>query len=266
MKRITFISIVVLCAVILDSCSTSTPLPATPTPTHVPVTPTPNHNPKIIEHPEPIFQVDMGVFERTGNCDYSTDPAIYLFFHTDTATYICGKDSPLYALGCEYLQADDRLGGLSPYPIAKCINKSKFIGTFEYVSSKGGFWYSYSYVTYDGGNFVLVQKPDDFKKYFAPIESANEALSYLEAVSDYYPKYNFEEYESYSDYYVNEIETTHVEETDDGYIAHVFYGKHPGWSCATVDVYSADVLVTHEGEIREIGDRQLTYSYTMCFD
>jgi hypothetical protein len=246
MKRVAFISLVILWAGSLVSCTLLTSIPTTPTP---------NQNPKIISYPKPWLNTEMIEFERIGNCKFSSSKG----------TWYCGTDSPLYNLGCEELQVNNQMGGLSPYPIARCENYSKFIPGFKKQTAFGDFWYSWSYVIYDGTSFVLILTPEDFKKYYAPIESSDEAVSYVEAVTPYRAEYNSEEFAQYFDYYVNEIELTHVEETNDGYIVHVFAYDHPG-SCGTLKVSGLDVLVTRAGEIQQKSNPRLIYTVEMCVD
>jgi len=96
----------------------------------------------------------------------------------------------------------------------------------------------------------------DLQPVFAPVESADEALSYALAVADdnYYAAFGLKIHNDGSakvpyptpQYLVARIEDTHVEETTEGYLVHLF--RSPACLCG-YETYAVGVLVTREGQV-----------------
>jgi len=176
-------------------------------------------------------------------------------------------DSSLADFGCnDILIPSNLMGGLEPaYPIAICQidlfagaqtpNIESEIERGEFISHLGGLSRSYiRYVVFQNGEYRLLKTEDEFRNVYTPIESPEEALSYVLAVTRYSASYGLE-YDPSMKYEVGTLEDTHVTSESDGYILHLyfyqFYGCGPHWTSAV------DVHVSFEGAIKEIGQTQV---------
>ena len=208
--------------------------------------------PAFINHPAPNLVISMDVF----------------FDETLLANF-----------GCHDIQAPSSLiGGLDPaYPIAICAielmsgEASEELaaeiesGQFFYYS--GGLLGSYiRYIIYQNGEFVLLKTEEDFRRVFAPIESPEEALSYVLAVKNLSAAYGLQYDPAYA-YEVEMIEDTYVTPDTDGYLVHLFheqtFGCGPHWTS------EVDVHVSFDGSIQEQSFRQLFRDPNLdkvCFD
>ena len=196
--------------------------------------------PQFINHPQPnIPPVAFDEFTNAG-C-----PA-------GTSDQPCGADSPLADFGCnDILIPSNLISGLNPpYPIAICQidlisgatnpEIESEIEQGEYIYSLGGLSGSYfRYVIFQDGKYRLLKTEDEFRTVYAPIESPEEALSYVLAVTRYSASYGIA-YDPTMEYEVSKLEDTYVTSESDGYILHLyfsqFYGCGPHWTSA-VDVH-----------------------------
>lgn len=207
------------------------------------------HGPRFVNHPQPDLTVDWGVFENAG-----CPPDQY-------GLRRCEADSPIAALGCDEIrQPSNLLGALDPaYPIALCIVIPHPAGQElegKYFFNIGGRLPRYvRYVIFRDDRFELVETEDEFRSIFAPVTGPQEALSYALAVRNLSAYYGLGPNLRYQ-YFVDEIEDTHVEETADGYLVHLFFyqvfGCGPHLTCAV------DVNVTTQGQVKEL-DRKPLY-------
>lgn len=182
--------------------------------------------PRIIEHPQPALAVDADIFRpvwETKGC-YSSD---------------------LY-------------GGLEPkYPSAYCY--IDWVSGNQCLYESGGFIHiCEQVVVYLDGTFQLIGTREELRDLFAPIESADEALSYALLATGYSAKYEPEDYRlavpgdcdpgprGYH-YYVDTLEDTHVVEVESGYQVHLFASETFG--CGPHTVWSVIVQVNHDGAI-----------------
>lgn len=195
--------------------------------------------PEFINHPPPNLAVAMDAF-------------------TD--------DTLLASFGCDEIQAPSSLiGGLDPsYPIAICALRyipgegteelAAEIESGQFFYYTGGLFGSYvRYLISQNGEFVLLKTEEDLRTLFAPIESPDEALSYVLAVRNLSAYYGLQ-YDPAYEYEVDTIEDTYVTPDADGYLVHLFhdqtFGCGPHWT-STVDVH-----VSVEGNIEERSGRQ----------
>ena len=190
------------------------------------------------------------------------------------------SDNTLLAdFGCDEIQAPSNLlGGLDPsYPIAICANQyipgegteelEAQIESGQFFYYTGGLFGSYvRYIVYQNGEFVLLNTEEDLRKLFAPIESPDEALSYVLAVKRLSAAYGLA-YDPAYKYEVDIIEDTYVTPESDGHLVHLFFdqvfGCGPHW---TSDV---DVYVSADGIIEQRNSRQLFRDPTiddLCVD
>lgn len=176
-------------------------------------------------------------------------------------------DSLLADFGCSEIQAPSNLlGGLEPsYPIAICAigyipgegteELTAEIESGQFLYYTGGLFGIYvRYIVYQDSEFVLLKTEEDFRDQFAPIESADEALSYVLAVKNLSAYYGLQYLPGY-EYEVDTIEDTYSTPDAGGYLVHLFhaqpFGCGPHW---TSDV---DMRVSADGTIEEQSSRAL---------
>ena len=224
--------------------------------------------PQIINHPPPP---DLPVaFAEFENADCPAG---------QNGDQPCLSDSLLAAFGCnDILIPSNLISGINPpYPIAICQIDLRSGATNpeieseiergEYIYPLGGLSGSYiRYVIFQDGEYRLIKTEDEFRTVYAPIESPEEALSYVLAVTRYSASYGME-YDPTMEYEVRTLEDTYVTSESDGYILHLyfhqFYGCGPHWTSAV------DVHISFEGVIKEIGQTQVFRDPTLdelCVD
>jgi len=210
--------------------------------------------PTFVNHTPPNLPVAFDEFTNAG-C-----PA-------GTSDEPCGADSPLADFGCnEILIPSNLTGGLEPvYPIAICQIDLRSgaktpeieseIERGEYIYYLGGLSGSYiRYIVFQNGEYRLLKTEGDFRTIYAPIESPEEALSYVLSVTTLSAYYGLE-YNPAMEYEVNEIEDTYVTSETDGYRLHLFYyqefGCGPHWTTAI------EMHISFDGTIQEISQTQI---------
>jgi hypothetical protein len=178
---------------------------------------------------------------------------------------VFSDDALLADLGCDEIQAPSGLiGGLEPsYPIAICaIQYIPGEGTEELaaVIESGQFFYYTGgllgtyirYIIYQNGEFVLLETEEDLRKLFAPIESADEALSYVLAAKHLSAYYGLK-YDPAYEYEVDTIEDTYVTPDKNGYLVHLFHDQ--AFGCGPHWISEVDVHVSVDGNIEERSSR-----------
>jgi hypothetical protein len=171
------------------------------------------------------------------------------------------------ALGCNEIQVPSSLiGGLNPsYPIAICAIRyipgegSEELGaeieSGQFFYYTGGLFGNYvRYIIQRDGEFVLLKTEEDFRKVFAPIESPDEALSYVLAVRNLSANYGLQYTPGY-EYEVDTVEDTHVTPEAGGYLVHLFhdqvFGCGPHWTS------EVDVRVSTDGNLEEAASQAI---------
>ncbi len=196
--------------------------------------------PKFIDHPPPSLTVSSDGFN---------------------------EDETIAAFGCDEIQVPPSLiGGLNPsHPIAICaigynlgegseeLRAEIESGQFFYYT--GGLFGNYvRYIIQQNGEFVLLKTQDDFRNVFAPIESPDEALSYVLAVRNLAAYYGLQYHPAY-EYEVDTVEDTYVTPEAGGYLVHLFYdqvfGCGPHWTS------EVDVHVSVEGNVEEAASKPI---------
>ena len=193
--------------------------------------------PTVIHHPMPEMAIDYKPFLDIG-CPGE-----------EGSLQRCEADSQPAAMKCDMLyRPSDYLGGLDPaMPIALCI-----VAPFEHEDpeaylaeiEEGGHMYTYGcligwrmrYVVMDDGMLRLIKNHIDLKNTFAPIDTAEDALSFAVAATGYSPYYAIDPDPRYR-YYVSELEDTHVVETTEGYEVNL-YG-YQLWGCGPHPTFPA---------------------------
>ena len=199
-----------------------------------------NRQPTFINHPAPNLTVSLDAFN---------------------------DDQALTALGCDEIQAPPNLiGALNPpYPIAICAilympgGRSEELlaeidsGQFLYYT--GGLFGTYvRYVIHQNGEFVLLKTEEDFRRVFAPIESPDEALSYVVAIRNLSASYGIQ-YDPAYEYEVDTIEDTYVTSESDGYIVHLFHDQ--AFGCGPHWISEVEMQVTWEGVVQELSRKPI---------
>ena len=199
-----------------------------------------NRQPKFINHPAPNLTVSFDAFN---------------------------DDQTLTALGCDEIQAPSNLlGALDPsYPIAICAilympgERSEELlaeidsGQFLYYT--GGLFGSYiRYIIHQNGEFVLLKTEEEFRRLFAPIESPDEALSYVLAIRNLSASYG-SQYNPAYEYEVDTIEDTYVTSDSDGYLVHLFHDQ--AFGCGPHWISEVDVHVSVEGKVEEVASKPI---------
>jgi hypothetical protein len=207
---------------------------------------------RFVNHPRPDIVVDFDVFS---NVDCPPDK--YGFRR-------CSNESPLATLDCDQLRKpSDLLGGLEPsYPIALCFVEpyrntdkpgdanAQAIAESNYFYNAGGVYPMYvRYIVFRNGRFHLIKTENEFRDTFAPIETVNEALSYILAVKDLSAYYDLEPNSKY-EYFVDMIEDTHVDMVVDGYLVNLYH--YEVFGCGPHITYAVDLHITTQGYIKEI--------------
>ena len=223
--------------------------------------------PKVINHDPPALSISFDKFLEVacpldGNGNLNCDPG-----------------HPLSALDCDAIFAPPSLfGGLDPaYPIAICEVDAIYgnasdqtkaeIDAGEYFYYAGGLSGKYiRYVIFRNDEFLLLKSEKEFRDMYAPIESPEEALSYVLAVTNLSASYGMVVYPEYK-YEVNTIEDTFVTATADGYdlllYSYAAFGCGPHWTSAVV------VHVSKEGIIQELTRTNVSRDPSLddvCFD
>lgn len=113
------------------------------------------------------------------------------------------------------------------------------------------------YIVFPAAGFKVLNNPSEFRDFFAPIESSQEALSYAAALTGSYPMFRFEIPKGYKRE-ASIIRSTYVEELPGpvgGYQVHLFDYKNGG--CGPHYYYSIDYVITIDGTLREIARQNI---------
>jgi hypothetical protein len=192
---------------------------------------------------------------------------------------VFSNDTLLASFDCTEIQAAPSLiGGLQPsYPIVICALQyvpgepteelEAVIESGQFFYYTGGLFGSYvRYIIYQNGEFVLLKSEEDLQRLYAPIDSPEEALSYVLAAKNLSAYYGLQ-YDPAYEYEVDTIEDTYVTPDIDGYLVHLFYDQTFG--CGPHWISEVDVHVSVEGNIEERSGRQIFRNPDLddvCFD
>lgn len=199
--------------------------------------------PEVRNHPAPNFKVTSIVALKESGCAVD-----------DLGRTTCPPDSALGRLGCDDLAlAGDYLGGLNPsHPINICWvlgSGGNFLAEEAYVYRTGCLLPRYArYVIERDGGFVLIRSEDELRKVYTPITSRDEALSYALAATGLSAYFGFEAPNGFR-YFVDQLEDSHVVETDQGYLVYLFDYKLCG--CGPHTTSYVEVFVSADGSIEE---------------
>jgi len=221
---------------------TSTP---TPRPTHVIIEAKPKPNLSVNIQPF----IDAGCVKENGHLNCS-----------------CIGLEEKYSLRT-IVQPSEFLGGLSPkVPIVECTFEQENYSADEGIVHKGCLAFIFNkYIILENNSFRLINNGEEFKQFFAPVETPEEALSFAVALTNSYPSYNITIPEQW-DVFVSKIEETYVQETPEGFHVHLF--RHSFCGCEHPD-FAVDYLVTRTGEVSVISTQKIFNNPVldgMCID
>jgi hypothetical protein len=232
MRKILRFSLVVLFLFVISACSSV-------------------KHPKIVNHKAPNLHVDTDWIEKAG-CHLSND---YAGNYWGT----CAPDSPLLSMGCQEIIVDDLLGGL-PHPVVKCaipeLAEPSRAGFTHVGCALSGL--NEALLTFKDGAYQIVGN-DEIKSMTVPIESPDEALSYVLATTKYYTMYDIEIHSGYI-YFISKIEASFVKQTRHGYLLHLFSGPEPQCGFGNHYTEAVDILVDNDGNI-ELVKSYLIYNF-----
>ncbi len=202
----------------------------------------------VTEKPKPNLTVDISPFIEAG-CVKEKYYSSYYYLN-------CSSIKLEEKYSCDRIWPTKHLGGLTPrVPIVECTFWKKNWTADEGILDKGCAAPIYNkYIVLSDGEFKLINNREEFKQFFAPVETPEEALSFAVALTGSYPVYDIE-IPSHYVVYVPEIEETYVKETSDGFVVHLFH--HTICGCGPHPVYAVDYLVTRTGEVKEISRQKI---------
>lgn len=217
---------------------------------------------RTINHDPPDLQADLSPFAN--HCTKSS-----------SGWLACGEDDPLYHLGCAYIAGEALLAGLSPnHAVARCIfpvenfTEEQLDGLYdkpfkECLYFDGGLAQMCERIIFHGGyQFAVMKTITELRSEIVPIDSPNEALGFALATTRYKALYG--QSVDYSNLYsVNVLEDTHVEETAEGFVVHLFHVQEFG--CSPFRTTAIDLKVTRDGLIEELDERVVYREMSLFF-
>ncbi len=195
---------------------------------------------RVINHPEPNLASEIEPFLKAG-CSQGQN----------SGGFTCpAKAAPFTEFGCTTIRATTGLGALRPdLPIMMCVvnnptRKPEVKGVYQMGCLLPQM---VRYIVYQEGQFRLVSTFDEFRALYAPIESADEALSYALATTGLSARYNLKV--EAMRYKVSVLEDTHVEQSGEEFNVHLFYYQLCG--CGPHGTSAVQVAVSRSGEVKQ---------------
>lgn len=183
-----------------------------------------------------------------------------------------------FSLNCDSLDLEEKFGCMQivnasreldnlslSLPIVECLYLGNDSGPSQGILREGCMMPLFrKYVVKQGEDFKLIESAEDFKSEFAPVETKEEALAFAVALTSSLSRYDTSAPEGYFSV-SSTITPTYANETENGYIVHLFDSQLCG--CGTHPYYAVDYLVGKDGNVTEIA-RQEVYNSTrmICFD
>jgi hypothetical protein len=200
-------------------------------------------DPVFINHDAPAITFDRTSLEATG-CTID---------EVDGVT--CPADSPITSLPCSSVALPgDLLGALSGDVtlVARCQQIATEPGAQTEGIYKSGCMLLQQniYLVEFQGYIVQIGSVDAFRTNFAPIEDADEALSYALALTGLSARYDVAPQEGLQ-YFTDRIEDTYVQQIEDSYLVHLWHQEICG--CSPFMTSQVDVLVHPDGALDWLG-------------
>lgn len=195
--------------------------------------------PRIIHHKKPNLSVEVSPFV-TGDCA------------DGSGSYACTPVPAAEPLGCSSLFAQPLFGGLTPrYPIIVCRLSRPGLPPWEdpipgeCVYYNGGLQIScYQYIIYKDDHYQRIDTMDAFRRFFAPVDSPEEALEFALSSGDYEALYGQKKDRDLI-YSARQFEDTYVRTDPDGYTVQLFYT--PIFGCGPFVTEAVEIKVTYDG-------------------
>jgi len=185
----------------------------------------------------------------------------------------CTSEPQVARHGCfETIPPPEYWGGLRPYlPMLVCAKKDWHDSIRQDgCKVKKGLVYL---VLIQGKEVKAITNRDEFRRLFAPIDSLEEALSYVSAVTGTYPVYDFpEKYfimgpDEGGSYTVKNPRPTNVKEKEDGFTINLFDNQRCG--CFRPALIEVSYFVSRDGAVKELGRQKVWEAnrrYNVCID
>ena len=190
------------------------------------------------------------------------------------------KKNPIVkAMGCDDIKPPPFYwGALKPHlPMAICM-KYKGASSSEFVRQTGCKMqvreqYGVLITKKKSSQMKLLKSKEEFRRFFIPIESGPEALSYVTALTTAYPVYEFSEQyfirapDENGKYLTKKVKPTEVWEKKDGY--HIRLFDHVRCGCHRPELYEIEYVVTIDGYITQKSKKtvwQAARHYNICID
>lgn len=253
--RLAFLLILALSAWLAACGKHPSPLPTQPQPAQVTTPSQPTRQVQVTEYPPLDWSLNAQRIEATGCLGKLTEAR--------AEGYSCQE---LLDLGCAEVQVPHFYAAAlqPPYPFMECIHAQDKPADPVYFRQLNGLDPRYrSFAILQDGHYRLMIQKADFRETFAPVETPEEALSYAMALTGLGTRFDLQSLDGV-EFMVNELSETHVEETPDGYLVYLFDWSHQ-MGCDIHPFYAVTVLVTPEGEVREIARVEI-YRSNACFD
>jgi hypothetical protein len=198
-------------------------------------------NPQFADTLPPESQIDTRSIIEAAGCKV----AKYGFLE-------CPAGSPLAQFGCEYTFISFGVLsdlGINGQYVATCA--SSFVDEDQprdgYLYRVGcAFRKNSAHIFKVDDNFQLISNPGELRKFFGRIESAEEALTFAQAMTGLTAQLSFE-YDETLLYFQENITGTRVTEVDEGYLINLFHFN----ICSCEPWISSQVMlqVSHDGEV-----------------
>ncbi len=171
------------------------------------------------------------------------------------------------SFGCmQVINASQELDNLTPrLPIVECLYLGEDFGPSQGILREGCMMPLFrKYIIRQGEEIKLIESAEDFRSEFAPVETKEEALAFAIALTSSLSRYDTsvpEDYFSVS----STITPTYANETEEGYIVHLFDSQLCG--SGTHPYYAIDYMVSIDGNVTEISREEVFNSTRqICFD
>ena len=153
-------------------------------------------------------------------------------------------------------EASSYLSGLRPsVPLVECQFIKEDCDSDEGIIHKGCMLPAFNkYLVLVDGKTKALSNAGEFVQFFAPVETKEEALAFAIALTSSYPLYNTTIPTGYR-VFVSEIKPTSIEETNEGYVVHLFNYQFCG--CGPHPYYAVDYFVSKEGNVTEISSKKI---------
>lgn len=190
----------------------------------------------------------------------------------------CKKNPIISRMGCDDIKPPPMYwGALNPYlPMGICMHY-KGAPTSEYVRQTGckmqvAEQYFVLKKKNDSYDSQLIKSKEAFRRFFVPIESGPEALSYTTALTGSYPLYEFSEKyfirsPDEGGKFAGKPKITEIREKKDGW--HIRLFDHIRCGCHRPELFEIEYVVTRDGYITQKKKKtvwQADRLYNICID